>query len=159
MNKVYLPTFLALAARGAWKEYARIARAITLTVGAATVMGIGFEVLSVETMLHLLFGNRFAGAEPLIVILSVPFFFVAGLHIWLWPFLVSQRSIAEFAWYSFIAIAVGQYGAAFTLYFNLSREVIWFGLGYVLSYGLLYSMMVFRFRGAQLLSWRGVPAE
>jgi O-antigen/teichoic acid export membrane protein len=146
MSKVYQPTFLALAARSAWKDYARIARAIVIVTGIATAGAIGLEILGLEALFGLVFNDRFTGAEPLVIILTVSFFFVGGLHIWIWPLLLSRGRIGQFTGYSIVAVVFGQYGAALLLFYGLSPATIWFAFGYVLSDMLLYALVLLHLR-------------
>ena len=115
LNQVYQPRFLELLAKGDTKEYRRLARRLLLGIAGLTLLVIGAEVLVLPLAIPLALTSKFAGAEGAIVVLTVPFLFVAGFYLWLWPVFVHSGKLGRYTSASFVAAAV-QYGLVALLF-------------------------------------------
>jgi O-antigen/teichoic acid export membrane protein len=137
LNQVYYPRFMELLAQKATVSYRYLAGRITLATGAFTLLIIILQLLFLEPILRILLLNRFAGAESAIIIMTVPFFFVAGVSIWLWPIFVHSGHLGKYTSFSLLACAV-QYIVATSLFLMLLPGPWMAAMGYLAYYIVLY---------------------
>lgn len=141
LNKIYQPQFLAMLAEGRRTAFIAKARKISLATAVATLLMVVGEVIVLPKFMLILFSAEFIGSISSIVLLSIPFFFVVGLSLWVWPLLVHYGHIGPFTFHSIIAVCVGQYGIPLALAGLLGHPRIeWFALGYLCFYVVLYSL-------------------
>ena len=141
-NKVCQPTLLSLLSKNSVELYRSWVKKIVLTAGSFTVIAVFAELLLLPWIFSVLLGEEFSGAISSIVILTVPFFFVAGLYVWVWPILLYKGEIGKYTIYSFVAILLGQYCIGIMLFqLTGATHVVWFALGYLLSYLILFALV------------------
>lgn len=141
LNKVYQPKFLAMLADGKHSAFIAKARKLTLATAGVTILMVIVEAIALPDLLAILFSADFIGASASIVLLSIPFFFVVGLSLWVWPLLVHHGRIGPFTLHSIVAVCIGQYGIPLSLACLFGRPRIeWFALGYLCFYVILYTL-------------------
>jgi O-antigen/teichoic acid export membrane protein len=138
MNKVYQPTFLGLLSRKELEEYRQTASKVIVNAGWFTITAVIAEILILRWLLQLAFGDLYTGAESSIIVLTVPFFFVAGMYMWIWPVLVHTGRLGTYTLYSLVAIVIGQYGLGVFLFWTMGENIVWFAVGYLVSYVILF---------------------
>lgn len=146
-NKVYQPKFLRLLSIGNLVRYRQEARRIFvggLVITAALVVG---ELVFLTDILSLVFGSAFLDAGPAIVLLSLPFFFVFGMFLWMWPVLVFHGDVTRYTVYNASAVILGQYLLGMALFvLTGKRDMMWFAAGYAFSYIILYGLTALHMR-------------
>jgi O-antigen/teichoic acid export membrane protein len=137
MNQVYFPTYMQMLSQGAFTAYRRLATKMLFAVLVFTAVVLAAEYLLLPHFVTLVLKGKFAGVEPLILIMTVPFFFGAGMYIWMWPLVLHFNLAGRFTFFCGLAVLC-QYGLGVAL-FAVSDKVESFPAGY-LGY---YVLMVF----------------
>ena len=138
-NKVYQPFFLTLLSKNRLEEFKEAAAGIFKKAVLFTGLVISIEVVLLPSIINQVLGPSFSGILPIIVILTIPFLFVTGFDLWLWPLLVARGSIGRYNVQNLIAVGVGQYGLSIGLFFMTGQEsAVWFGVGYTATYLILH---------------------
>lgn len=141
LNQVHQPRFMAWLAAGQALAYRALARRLVLAAAAATLALVGLGAVVLPWALPLVFGDKFRGAEPALLIMTVPFLFVTGVHLWLWPLFVHAGQLGRFTLLNVIAVAA-QYltlGLAFIAAGPSAAGAAW---GYLMYYVILYPLAV-----------------
>ncbi len=141
MNQVYYPRFLELMSKGRFDEYRRLARRLVSRAGLLTVVILAGEALFLPTLLRVVLADRFAGAEPTIMVMTVTFFLVAGVHIWMWPLFVHSGRLGQYTACTYLSCA-SHYGVSIILFIMLGPVALAGGIGY-LAYDLLLTLLAF----------------
>lgn len=136
MNQVYYPRFLELMSQERLKEYRRLALRLLFGAGLLTLLAIAGEAVLLPTVIRVALGNRFSGAEGTVMVMTAQFFFVAGVHIWMWPLFVHSGKLARYTVYTYLAV-VGHYAVATVLFILLGPVSLAGGLGYLTYYLVL----------------------
>jgi O-antigen/teichoic acid export membrane protein len=135
INKVYQPFFLQQLAANILGDYRLKAKKLLLFSGLFTIAMLVGEILLLPQFIAIVFGPKFLGAASTIIILTLPFFFVNGLFIWIWPVYLYTGKIKQYVVINLVAVITGQYGLSVLLYVLTGRHnVAWFAVGYVASY-------------------------
>lgn len=144
-SKVYQPSLFAMLRENRFREYRHTAGRIVLGSAVLSALLLIGEMAFLPRLIDVLFGPAFAEALPAIIVLTLPFFFVCGLFLWIWPALVFHGDIGKYTLFSFVSILVAQYafGIGFYLY---KTSITWFAIGYALSYVMLYGMAMHHMR-------------
>jgi O-antigen/teichoic acid export membrane protein len=137
LNQVYYPRFMELLAQGATTTYQYLARRLMLMIGGFTVVVVLGQLLLLEPVLRVLLANRFAGAESAIILMTIPFFFIAGISTWLWPIFVHSGNLGNYAIFNLFA-CLAQYGIIIGLFTTIRAEPWMAGLGYLAYYCVLF---------------------
>jgi O-antigen/teichoic acid export membrane protein len=106
LYQVYFPDFLDLLTRRAATAYRALARRLAATCAALTAAAVAGEVVLLPTLVPLVFGADFAGAEWPMAIMTLTFFFIAGCHPWLWALYVGAGRLGGYTAMAFAAVAV-----------------------------------------------------
>jgi O-antigen/teichoic acid export membrane protein len=139
MNQVYFPTFMQMLSQGASASYRKLATRILVGALAVTVIILAVEYAALPYFVTLVLKGKFAGVEPVIVVMTIPFFFVTGMYIWMWPLVLHHNLAGRFTVYSALAVLV-QYGVGI-LGFRLFQSLGAFTMGYVAHYVLLIGLL------------------
>lgn len=156
-SKVYQPSLFVMLRDARRRDYQHTARKLVLGSLIFTALLIGGEIVFLPHLMNLLFGPGFAGAVPAIIVLTLPFFFVCGLFLWIWPALIFHGDIGRYTVFNLVAVLVGQYLFGVGLYFY-TADVAGFAIGYTLSYVMLYvfAMLYMRKKYVDLVPMVGV---
>jgi O-antigen/teichoic acid export membrane protein len=153
-NQVRLPASLVLLREGRSSEFGRMVRGTLLAALGATVGLVLSSVVVLPAVIRAVV-PEYEGAAPVMALLAVPFFFVAGVHLWLWPLLLSARRLGDFAARSLLAAAIQV--LAFLALAELWRpSAIAGAISYVAYYVALYPPILVRER-AMLVANRTPP--
>ena len=140
-NKVYQPRLMALLTANALSEYRRTAQKILMTTGLITGLLLALELPFMPLVNRYVLANKYAGAEGLVLLLTLPFFFVVGIHLWAWPvYLVHKDLIGRFTLATGIGV-IAQHAGGICL-FLLFGSAWAFGVGYVLYYVVGYMFVL-----------------
>ena len=139
LNQVYYPRFMELLAQRTVAEYRRLASRLLVASGGFTLLVLVVQALLLAPVLQFVLANRFAGAEGAIMVMTVPFLFVAGIYTWLWPLFVHSGKLERYTVYSFLACFV-QYGMALILFVVTEPTPLAAALGYLAYYCVLFPM-------------------
>lgn len=146
-NKVYQPKFLRLLSIGNLSSYRLEAHRVLIASLAITMSLVVSELVFLPDALSLVFGPAFLESGPVIILLSLPFFFVSGVFLWIWPVLVFHGDVTRYTLYSAIAVILGQYLLGIALFILTGRkDMVWFAAGYAFSYVILYALTALHVR-------------
>ena len=106
LYQVYFPDFLDLLTRRAATAYRALARRLAVTCAALTAAAVAGEAVLLPTLVPLVFGANFAGAEWPMAIMTLTFFFIAGCHPWIWALYVGAGRLGGYTAMAFAAVAV-----------------------------------------------------
>jgi O-antigen/teichoic acid export membrane protein len=147
MNQVYFPTFMQMLGQGSVASYRRLAGRIFVTVLLFTAATLALEAVGLPYFSQWVLKGKFAGVEPIIETLTIPFFFVTGMYIWMWPIVLHHGWAGRYTLYNAIALCI-QYGVGIAG-FRIFSGLLPFTLGYVGNYvvlmGLTFGMIYHRF--------------
>lgn len=149
LNQVYYPRLMELLTRGAIAEYRRLLRRLLSGATLFTAMILVFEAITLPFLLPFVLTHRFAGAEGAIMVLTVPFFFVAGVHTWLWPIFVHSGKLGAYTTFNYIA-CLAQYALTIALFRMFGQAPLYPAWGYLVYYLVLMPL-------AGLLAWKWHP--
>ena len=136
LARVYQPHLLTLLQTGNRLAYRSLARSISLTWGALTAVGIVAELLLLPFVAPLV------DADPMmltttVVVLTVPFFFIAGLQSWIWPAYVFAGRLGRCTLWGVVAVLAGQYTIGPLLALAAGDgQPVWFAVGFCSYYVL-----------------------
>jgi O-antigen/teichoic acid export membrane protein len=137
VGRVYQPRLLTLLRDGAHADYRRLARSMTATAAALTLAALAGVFLVVPRMAVILGWRDMPGLTLTTAILTVPFFFVAGLQAWIWPAFVSLGRLGRCTFWGVVAVVIGQYTVGpLLVYATGSANPAWFSAGYLSFYVL-----------------------
>jgi O-antigen/teichoic acid export membrane protein len=137
IGRIYQPRLLTLLRDGAHAEYRRLARSMTTTAAAVTVVALAGVLVVVPRMAVILGWREMPGLTLATAILTLPFFFVAGLQAWIWPAFVSMGRLGRCTLWGVVAVLVGQYTIGPLLVYSTGSAIpAWFSLGYLSFYVL-----------------------
>ena len=144
IGRIYQPRLLTLLRDGAHAEYRRLARSMTVTAAAVTAMALAGVLVVVPRMAVILGWREMPGLTLATAILTLPFFFVAGLQAWIWPAFVSMGRLGRCTLWGLVAVLMGQYTIGPLLVYSTgSANPAWFSIGY-LSYYVLSLLPLWR---------------
>jgi len=106
LYQVYFPDFLDLLTRRAATAFRALARRLAVTCAALTAAAVAGEAVLLPTLVPLVFGADFAGAEWPMAIMTLTFFFIAGCHPWIWALYVGAGRLGGYTAMAFAAVAV-----------------------------------------------------
>ena len=156
IGRVYQPRLLSLLQAQDHVEYAAVTRSITMTAAALTVAALAAEAAFLPILAPVL---GVADGQELtlsVAILTLSFFFVAGLQSWIWPAFVYFGRPGRCTLWGALAVTAGQYTIGPALVFLTGHATpAWFSLGY-LSYYVLAVLPLWRELRSEkpLLVWR-----
>jgi O-antigen/teichoic acid export membrane protein len=139
LNQVYYPRFMELLAQRAAAEYRRLADRLLMASSGFTLLVLVVQALLLAPALKFALANRFAGAESAIMVMTVPFLFVAGIYTWLWPLFVHSGKLGKYTVYSFLA-CFAQYAVALGLFVGMQPTPLAAALGYLAYYCVLFPL-------------------
>ena len=144
IGRVYQPRLLSLLQAQDHVEYAALTRSITMTAAALTVAALAAEAAFLPILAPVL---GVADGQELtlsVAILTLSFFFVAGLQSWIWPAFVYFGRPERCTLWGALAVTAGQYTIGPSLVFLTGQATpAWFSLGY-LSYYVLAVLPLWR---------------
>jgi O-antigen/teichoic acid export membrane protein len=156
IGRVYQPRLLSLLQAQDHVEYAAVTRSITMTAAGLTLAALAAEAAFLPVLAPVL---GVADGQELtlsVAILTLSFFFVAGLQSWIWPAFVYFGRPERCTLWSALAVTAGQYTIGPALVFLTGYATpAWFCLGYV-SYYVLAVLPLWRELRSEkpLLVWR-----
>lgn len=157
LNKVYQPFFLQQLVGNILGNYRRKAEKLLLFSALLTLALVAGEVLLLPQFIILVFGRDFLGATAAIIVLTIPFFFVNGLFLWIWPVYLYTGNIKRYVATNLLAVITGQYCLSVLLYVITGRDnVAWFAVGYMASY-IIQCPGIYRFLSREypaVLPWQ-----
>lgn len=136
LNQVYFPKMLEWLAYKQYHAYRALARRFLVWTAVATLGFLGLQALLMPTIVEVVFRNRFVGVTEPIMILTIPFFFVMGMHMWMWPVFVHSGKLGRFTMANYLACMV-QYGFPIALFSILGASAAVISLGYLGYYVVL----------------------
>jgi len=139
LNQVYYPRFMELLAQRAVAEYRRLASRLLVAGGGFTLLLLLGETFLLSSVLRFLLANRFAGTEGAIMIMTVPFLFVMGIQIWLWPPFVHSGALGRYIVYSFLG-CFAQYAVIVGLSLRVQPSPTAAAAGYVAYYCVFFPL-------------------
>lgn len=143
IGRVYQPRLLSLLQARDHGEYAAVARSITTTAAALTVAALGAAIVLLPRLAPFL-GADGRDLTLSVAILTLAFFFVAGLQSWIWPAFVFFGRLGRCTLWGAVAVLGGQYTLGPALvYLTGHASPAWFSLGY-LSYYVLSVLPLWR---------------
>ena len=146
LNQVYFPRFLDLLRHRRHQEYRQLAGRMLIGAGALTAAIVTAELGLLDRVIAVLLTPQFVDAGPATIILTLPFLYVTGVSLWVWPALVEAGQPGTMAKLSALATLV-QYGATVGLLVLISPAATMAAIGYVLHYAfLLVAVMLFMAR-------------
>jgi O-antigen/teichoic acid export membrane protein len=156
IGRVYQPRLLSLLQARDHVEFAAVTRSITMTAAALTVAALAAEAAFLPILAPVL---GVAGGQDLTVsvaILTLSFFFVAGLQSWIWPAFVYFGRPGRCTFWGAVAVTAGQYTIGPALVFLTGHATpAWFSLGYLSYYVLAVPPLWCELRSEQpSLVWR-----
>jgi len=135
IGRIYQPRLLTLLRDGDHAEYRRIARSMTATAAAITCVALGGVLIFVPRMAAILGWRDMPGLTLATAVMTVPFFFVAGLQAWIWPAFISLGRMGRCTLWGVVAVLMGQYTIGPLLVFSTgSANPAWFSVGYLSFY-------------------------
>ena len=135
IGRIYQPRLLTLLRDGAHEEYRRLARSMTTSAAAITCVALAGVLVVVPRMAAILGWRDMPGLTLATAILTVPFFFVAGLQAWIWPAFVSLGRMGRCTLWGVVAVVMGQYTVGPLLVYSTgSANPAWFSIGYLSFY-------------------------
>jgi len=142
MNQVYQPKFLSFIARAQTLEYRNLASRILATCALFTASVVLTEMFLLRSFLEFVFGARYHGSETASILMTVPFFFVAGVSTWMWPLFIHSGRLGRFTAAAALAALV-QCGSTIVLLVFVEKVPAMAGIGYLLYYLALYPIGYF----------------
>jgi O-antigen/teichoic acid export membrane protein len=144
IGRIYQPRLLTLLRDGAHSEYRQLARSMTAMAAAITVVALAGVLVVVPRMALILGWRDMPGLTLATAVLTLPFFFVAGLQAWIWPAFVSLGRLGRCTLWGVVAVVIGQYTVGPLLVYSTgSANPAWFSVGY-LSFYLLSLLPLWR---------------
>jgi O-antigen/teichoic acid export membrane protein len=135
MGRVYQPRLLALLQARDHTEYGAVVRSIMTTAAAVTLAAIGSTVVLLPSLAPLLGVADGQSLTVSVVIMTITFFFAAGLQSWIWPAFVFRGRLGRCTLWSTVAVLAGQYTIGPALvYLTGYPNPAWFSLGYLSFY-------------------------
>lgn len=136
MNQVYGPRFMELLSQRAHVEYRRLARRVLGYSAGFTLLALVAEIVAMPLLMRTILANRFVGAESAIAVMTIPFVFVTGIHMWVWPMYVYSGRIARYTVYGLLA-CLAQYVVMIGLFLSWRVTPVAAALGYLAHYLVL----------------------
>ena len=135
MGRVYQPRLLALLQARDHAEYGAVVRSIMTTAAAVTLAAIGGTLVLLPSLAPLLGVADGRGLTVSVVIMTITFFFAAGLQSWIWPAFVFRGRLGRCTLWSTVAVLAGQYTIGPALvYLTGYTNPAWFSIGYLSFY-------------------------
>jgi O-antigen/teichoic acid export membrane protein len=143
LYQVYFPRLLSLLARQEFAEYRREARrlvagSVLFTAIAATGAAVVMPVLERHAL-----SSSYPGLTMPVIILTLPFAAVVGLHLWLWAALVHLSRLGLLVGAAVIAAGL-QLAGLVLLSRVFGDSALWGALTYLAYYGISYSVAIYR---------------
>jgi O-antigen/teichoic acid export membrane protein len=135
MSRVYQPRLLALLQARNHTEYGAVVRSIMMIAAGITVAAIGGAVALLPSLAPFLGVADGQSLTLSVVILTLTFFFVAGLQSWIWPAFVFGGRLGRCTLWGAVGVLAGQYTIGPALvYLAGHASPTWFSLGYLSFY-------------------------
>jgi O-antigen/teichoic acid export membrane protein len=132
VGRVYQPQLLRLLQTGNLEEYGRIARALMAMAAAVTLAGVAAEIPLVPYLAPFVGVADAEGLTSSVVILTITFFFVAGLQSWISPMFVFSGRLGRCTLWGAVGVVAGQYTIGPALvYLTGDANPAWFSLGFL----------------------------
>lgn len=148
MNQVYFPSFLRMLAERDLPGYRGLARRIALGTLALTAFFLAAEWVGLPYFTEYILGGKFPGVESVILVLTLPFFFVTGMYIWIWPLVLHHDLAGRYTLFNGLAVLL-QHGLGIWAFSEFARLEA-FAVGYLGHYVLLMGL-------AAILVHRRIP--
>jgi len=139
LNQVYWPRLLDLLRRDDHRRFRFEARRLLLAASGITAGLLLLQVWMLPLLNTHVLSAEFSGITPLMLVLTVPFFFAAGLHLWIWPIVIHREYLPRFTTYSGIAVAA-HYGLALGGLACFPTTILPAAVGYLAYYPVLYGL-------------------
>jgi O-antigen/teichoic acid export membrane protein len=144
IGRIYQPRLLTLLRDGGHSEFRSLARSMAVTAAAITFVALAGVFVVVPRLATLLGWSDMPGLTLATAIMTLPFFFVAGLQAWIWPAFVSLGRLGRCTLWGVVAVVMGQYTVGpLLVYATGSANPAWFSVGY-LSYYVLSLLPLWR---------------
>lgn len=138
VGRIYQPRLLALLQQSARDEYRAVARSIAASAAAITVAALVGVFAGVPYVATFLGWSTMPGLTLTTAVMTLPFFFVAGLQSWIWPAYVSMGRMGRCTLWGVVAVLAGQYTIGPLLTYTTGvASPVWFGVGFLSYYVLL----------------------
>lgn len=132
LNQVHFPNLLRALTEGRLPDFRRLARKLCLMALGLTALFLAGEAALLPFFAEHVLQGRFPGVEGAIMVLTVPFFLVTGMYIWLWPLVLHHNHANRFTYFSGIALVI-QYASSL-LAFRAFHSLWAFTTAYVAYY-------------------------
>ena len=139
LNQVYWPRLLDLLRRDEHRRFRFEARRLLLLASGVTAGLLLLQVWILPLLNTHVLSAEFSGITPLMLVLTGPFLFAAGLHLWIWPIVVHRGYLPQFTTFSGIAVAV-HYGLALGGLACFPTTILPAAVGYLAYYPVLYGL-------------------
>jgi O-antigen/teichoic acid export membrane protein len=156
IGRVYQPRLLSLLQSRKHLEYAAATWSLASAAAGVTVAAVIVELLVLPRIAPVFGITEARDLTLTVAILTLSFFFVAGLQSWIWPAFVHSGRLGRCAFWSAIGVLGGQYSVGPLLVYSTGdANPAWFAVSY-LSYYALSTIPLWReLRSEQLTpSWR-----
>ena len=137
LQQVLMPRFFQFLADHKKKEFHLLAKQLVLFAAAFTMTAFIGALVTLPFINQYFLHNQYPYLNYCVAILCLTFFFIAGIHIWLWPLLMQDKKIVEFSWFSLCAAAL-QWVATAALFYAGIHAAIAASLGLLTYYIALY---------------------
>ena len=129
------PVTTACGTRVMWRPRRSTQKTIMMTAAAITLAAIGGTLALLPSLAPVLGVADGQGLTQSVVVMTLSFFFVAGLQSWIWPAFVFARRMGRCTFWSMVAVLAGQYTIGPALvYLTGYANPTWFSLGYLSYY-------------------------
>ena len=137
ITRIYTPRLLTLLRDGDHSEYRRLARSMAAIAAAVTALALAGVFSMVPRITVILGWPDMPGLTLVTAVMTLPFFFVAGLQAWIWPAFVSLGRLGRCTLWGVVAVVMGQYTIGPLLVYSTgSANPAWFSVGYLSFYVL-----------------------
>jgi O-antigen/teichoic acid export membrane protein len=135
ISRVYQPRLLALLQSRDYEQFRATARVITSFSAVLTAGALVGGIVLVPYIAPMLGVDDALELTVCVTIMTFSFFFVAGLHTWIWPLFVHAGNTSRGTVWGGVAVLVGQYTIGPALAHMTGHAIAaWFCLGYLSYY-------------------------
>ena len=145
MNQVYWPRLLELLRRDDKRAFRFETRRLLLGSAGITAGLLLLQIWTLPLLNTYVLSAEYSGITLLMLLLTVPFLFTAGFHLWIWPIVVHREYLPQFTTYSGIAVAA-HYGVALAGLAWLPNTVLPAAVAYLAYYPFLYFLTYWKLR-------------
>lgn len=103
VNQVEFPRLLGLLIDGSNQAFRRSRRRLVLAAIGVTVAALSVTAVAFNSLVNRFGLDAYSGGRDSVLLLLVPFLFVAGVHLWVWPMLMQTGRLGRFTALAFLA--------------------------------------------------------